>query len=73
MADDVELRGMIPRKLADVLDAVSSAHQMTRNALAEQVLVEWAERQLHVAMKLHRVTGGQWTLDGAPSVKRPDR
>lgn len=68
---------MIPRKLADVLDAVSAARRMARNELAVQVLQAWADERIHESIIVQRVVGPQSGADGGvsafASVKRTDR
>lgn len=56
-AHAVELRGMIPREVADVLDAISVARRMSRIELATEVLAHYAKEQVHVARVLVAVTG----------------
>lgn len=56
--NQVELRGMLPRDVVDVLDAVSSAKRMTRIELVHRILADWAGRKHHEAMLVHRVTRG---------------
>lgn len=53
-----ELRGNCPRLIVDVLDAVSQARGTTRTDLVNELLGEWAEKQLHEASLIHRVTRG---------------
>jgi hypothetical protein len=54
----VELRGMLPRDVVDVLDAVSAAKRMTRIELVARILNDWAVRKHHEASLVHRVCGG---------------
>lgn len=54
----VELRGMLPREVIDVIDAVSTAKRMTRIELVHRILADWAGRKHHEAMLVHRVTRG---------------
>lgn len=55
-ADDrVELRGDIPRELADVLDAASMAANQSRISLVIDVLHEWALRKHREATLVLRV------------------
>jgi hypothetical protein len=54
--DTVELRGDIPRELADVLDAVSIAEGRSRVQQVIVVISEWAERQRRIATVLHQIT-----------------
>lgn len=56
--NQVELRGMLPRDVVDVLDAVSSAKRMTRFELVSRILASWAQQKNHEAMLVHRVTRG---------------
>jgi hypothetical protein len=55
--DDVELRGMCPRRVVDVLDAVSNARRITRTELVNAVLSEWADARVHEANLVQRVRG----------------
>ncbi len=54
--DTVELRGEIPRDIADVVDAVSIAEGRTRTQQVTVILGEWAERQRRIASVLHKIT-----------------
>ncbi len=53
----VELRGECPRKIIDVLDAVSHARDMTRTALVNQILGEYTAKILHEVNVVNRVVG----------------
>ena len=55
MADHVELRGNTPRKIIDVLDAVSSANDVPRIELVNEILGEWVEKKLHEVECINRV------------------
>lgn len=52
----VELRGDIPRDVADVLDAVSQAKRIPRMELVNSILQGWADEKLHEAILVVRVT-----------------
>lgn len=52
----VELRGDIPRDVADVLDAVSQAKRIPRMELVNSILQGWADEKLHEATLVVRVT-----------------
>jgi hypothetical protein len=56
--NQVELRGMVPRDVVDVLDAVSTAKRMSRIELVSRILASWAGQKHHEAMLVHRVTRG---------------
>lgn len=56
--DTVELRGEIPRDLADVIDAVSIAEDRSRIQQVIAVLGEWAARQRRIATVMHRLSQG---------------
>lgn len=56
--DTVELRGEIPRELADVIDAVSIAEGRSRVQQVIVVLGEWADKQRRISTILHQVTRG---------------
>lgn len=60
MADSsaVELRGMCPREIVDLLDAVSAARRMTRMDLVIEVLRSYAVEQRHIANVVVSVTRG---------------
>ena len=55
-ADLVELRGMCPREVVDVLDAVSVARRMSRIELTVEVLRRWADERIHEADAIRSVT-----------------
>lgn len=55
----VELRGMCPRDIADVLDALSIAKRIPRNELVVRVLREWCADRVHEANIVNRVTQGK--------------
>lgn len=54
--DTVELRGEIPREIADVIDAVSIAEGRSRVQQVIVVLQEWSERQRRISTVLHRIS-----------------
>lgn len=60
-AENVELRGECPRATVDMLDAISMARNLTRTALVNQILGQWAEQERHqhsvVARILNLKTG----------------
>ena len=56
--DSVELRGPCPRETVDILDAVSCARVMTRTDLVNEILAEWAVKQVHVATLVYRAAHG---------------
>ena len=70
MSDDdlsVELRGMCPREVVDVLDAVSQAKRISRMELVNRILGEWRDQKVHESSLIHRVTrshGNVMELDG---------
>jgi hypothetical protein len=57
MPDDstAELRGPCPRKVVDMLDAVSGARGLNRMQLVNEILLEWARRRLHESTVVARV------------------
>lgn len=59
MADPsaVELRGMCPREIVDMLDAVSLARKIARTELVVQVLQAWADQTMHEASSVMAVSG----------------
>jgi hypothetical protein len=58
MADrSAELRGECPREILDVLDAISTARDMTRTQLVNEVLGNWARQVRHEHMIVARVCG----------------
>lgn len=56
--EQVELRGMQPRHVVDVLDAVSMHRRIPRNELVAEILLEWAEDRIHEADRIHAVVRG---------------
>lgn len=56
--EQVELRGMQPRHVVDVLDAVSMSRRIPRNELVAEILHKWAEDRIHEADRIHAVTRG---------------
>jgi hypothetical protein len=54
----VELRGECPRQTVNVLDAVSMARNITRTALVNQILGEYAGKVLHESILVQRIAGG---------------
>lgn len=63
-ADDVELRGDMPRRIIDVVDAVSVARRLSRNKLVQEILSAWVDEQLHVVQVIQRVVGRQSGASG---------
>jgi hypothetical protein len=61
----VELRGMCPKDVIDILDAVSLARDIQRTELVNEVLREYAARMAHLAMVVSRVTRGNPVLADA--------
>lgn len=57
-AEQVELRQMMPRAVADVLDAVSLARGLTRTDLVNQILVEYTDKRVHEATLICRLSRG---------------
>ena len=55
-SDEVEIRFMAPRELADVADAYAIAHRQNRTEVLLEVMRKWAEHQVHVATVIARVT-----------------
>jgi hypothetical protein len=55
--EEVELRGMCPRNVVDVLDAISGARRISRTELVNAVLSEWADARMHEAVLIQRVVG----------------
>lgn len=53
----VDLRGECPRRIVDVLDAVSMARDQTRTALVNEILGAWAEKVLHESNLVQRIAG----------------
>lgn len=50
-----ELRGPCPRKVVDMLDAVSAAGNQTRTQLVNEILTDWARRRFHESRMVARV------------------
>ena len=61
--DRVELRGMAPRRVVDLLDAVSISRRASRQDILVQVLSKWADEITHEAASIMRVSGG----NGSPT------
>ena len=59
---DVELRGMAPRAVVDVLDAVSGHERITRTELMNRILKSWARGVVMQATVVQRVTRGNPAL-----------
>jgi hypothetical protein len=55
--EEVELRGMTPRHIIDVLDAVSNARRCSRMDIVNDVLGKWADERITEATLVHRVVG----------------
>jgi anti-sigma-K factor RskA len=56
-AEKVELRGMCPREIVDMLDAVALARGNTdRTEIWVEVMGEWAVKMAHLANVIVRVT-----------------
>ena len=53
--DTTELRGPCPRKVVDMLDAVSSAGNQTRTQLVNEILTDWARHRFHESRVVARV------------------
>lgn len=51
----VELRGLMPRYVIDVIDAVAIHKRVDRMAVACAVLQTWADQKLHESTLLERV------------------
>lgn len=61
--DWTELRGEIPRPLADLIDALvlargGRAKSVDRMTVVNEVLLKWGRQVAHESMIVHRVTGG---------------
>ncbi|MDA8260232.1 MAG: hypothetical protein M0Z99_32140 [Betaproteobacteria bacterium] len=52
---EVELRGNVPRWIADVLDGVAIARETSRMAIVNEILAPYAKQRLHEAMLLQRI------------------
>lgn len=63
MSDDlVELRGLAPRKVVDVLDAVALARKVSRTDIVNEVLAEWAAARVHESVLVLRCTKGEGSV-----------
>lgn len=60
-SNTTELRGECPKQTINVLDAVSMARDLTRTALVNEILGEWAAKKLHESILIQRITGGNPT------------
>lgn len=56
-SDRIELRGMAPRRLVDLLDAVSISRKTSRQEILVQVLSKWADEITDEALSIVRVSG----------------
>lgn len=70
--DFVELRGDIPRVLADSLDAKAMArgNGANRMTILREILTEWHRRELHAAtlfLRVNRPKGKQGGSGGEPT------
>ena len=54
-----ELRAQVPRRLVDMLDAVSMARGCNRTELLVEVLDQWHRGRLREATLIQRVAGGK--------------
>lgn len=68
--DSVELRGPCQRETVDILDAVSCARVMTRTELVNEILAEWALKQVHVATLVYRASRGNPQPTEANGIQR---
>ena len=57
--DTVEMSGDVPREIYDVFDAVRLARGLTKQALLVAIVAEWAQKEVHVATVISRVTRGK--------------
>lgn len=55
----VEIRGMAPRLIVDVLDAISITRRITRWELVNSILNDWADDRMREATAVMRVAGGE--------------
>lgn len=56
-ANTTELRGDCPRHTVNVLDAVSLARNINRNALVNEILGKWAKERAHEASLVQKLAG----------------
>lgn len=56
-----ELRQECPRHVLNVLDAVSIARDITRTALVNEILGEFAKKKLHESSLIQKLTSGNPT------------
>lgn len=67
-ADRVELRGMAPRRIVDLLDAISCSRRLSRQDILVQVLSRWADEITREAASIMRVSAGNGSpMDGQRS------
>lgn len=56
----IELRGMTPRRTIDVIDAIAQASgNKTRIDVVNEVLGDWAEKEVRKAQAIERVLRGR--------------
>lgn len=58
----VELRAQVPRRLVDMLDAVSLARGLNRTELLVEVLDTWHQTRVREATLIHRLVRGKTVL-----------
>lgn len=52
----VELRGMAPRDLVEVLDVISASRRQPRIDLVLEILQAWVDQRVHEASLVHRLS-----------------
>lgn len=57
--DQVELRGLVPRYVVDVVDAVAIYKGLDRIEVVRLVLQEWAEQKMREAELIGRMVEGK--------------
>ena len=56
--DQVEVRGLVPRYVVDVVDAVAIYKSVDRIEVVRLVLQEWAEQKMREAELIGRLVAG---------------
>ena len=56
--DTVELRGMVPRDIVDVIDAVAISRKLSRIDVVNEVLLAYVAERVHEATVISRITRG---------------
>ena len=53
-----EMRGDVPKWTTSVFEGVRRGRNLTKDSLLAQIMVEWAQREIHVATMVQRLSRG---------------